>query len=56
VNMTIYHRTSLRHRTHIMGCVVACVALALIALPTFAAAAPEGEVRATFERFVMRHL
>ena len=52
MNVTIYHRTSLRYRTRIIGCVMACVALALTALPVLAAAAPEAEVRATFDRFV----
>jgi ketosteroid isomerase-like protein len=37
----------------IVGCLAACMALALVVLPVrFAAAAPEDEVRSTFERFV----
>ena len=53
MNAPIYDPISPRRPNRIIGCLVACVALAIIALPVrFAVAAPEEEVRATFERFV----
>ena len=53
MNAPTYDRTSPPRHNRIIGCLVACVALAVIALPVrVAAAAPEEEVRTTFERFV----
>ena len=53
MNAPVYDLIRPRRRNRIIGCLVACVALAFIVLPVrFAAAAPEDEVRATFDRFV----
>jgi hypothetical protein len=53
MNAPIYDSVSPGRRNRIIGCLVACVALGLGLLPVrLAAAAPEQEVRATFERFV----
>jgi hypothetical protein len=53
MNAPSYDPISPRRAKSIIECLVACMALAVIALPVrFAAAAPDDEVRATFERFV----
>ena len=52
MNALIYDPISPRRPNRIIGYLVACLALATISLSVrFAAAAPEEDVRATFERF-----